>query len=419
MDFNNPSTPYRVKSLLDTDLYKFTMQQAVLRHFPDEKVTYKFTHRDKDIFFSHLCFEEFQKSILGFKEIYLTPDEKQWLASTCTYFQPRYLDYLEQYRFKPEQVSVNFIPTSSDSLGRIEIEARGLWVETILWEVPLMACLSELYFRLDSTDWSYKRQAKRARQKAKFLIQADCTFSEFGTRRRRSYDIQDIVIASMVKSADVYSGDGKIAGTSNVHFAMKYNMNPMGTIAHEWFMGVAALLGYENANTRALELWEEVYLGAGNLLTALVDTFSSDVFLKEFCRDLSRMNKWKALRHDSGEGTKFADTVKRMYLGVNLDPKEVTIIYSDSLDVRKAIELKRHCDKHGLRCSFGIGTFLTNDFHTKSSKYTQKSKALNIVIKLKCIGGRPCVKISDDLGKNTGDLDAVAQVKRFYGLSHT
>lgn len=158
---------------------QFTMQQAVLRHFPDEKVTYKFTHRDKDIFFSHLCFEEFQKSILGmepcgsliyktpyvpiitqgFKEIYLTPDEKQWLASTCTYFQPRYLDYLEQYRFKPEQVSVNFIPTSSDSLGRIEIEARGLWVETILWEVPLMACLSELYFRLDSTDWSYKRQA--------------------------------------------------------------------------------------------------------------------------------------------------------------------------------------------------------------------------------------------------------------------
>jgi nicotinate phosphoribosyltransferase len=185
-------------SILDTDLYKvkhrfsakrepgsdvniqLTMQQAVLHHFPAAQATYRFTHRDKDRFFSFECFERFREAVAGeippvmrvvfseapiyaeFSKLSLTHDELLWLRQTCPYLTAGYLDYLAGYRYKPEQVRIVFHPVTMDGgYGNLEIEATGPWVETIFWEVPLMACLSEIYFRTTSTDWSYEGQAGR------------------------------------------------------------------------------------------------------------------------------------------------------------------------------------------------------------------------------------------------------------------
>lgn len=411
----NQSVLYQLKSLLDTDLYKFTMQQAVRQHFPDATVTYRFTHRDQDVFFSRACVEAFQRSLAGFKDVSLTNDEKRWLATACPYLKSDYLDFLEQYRFKPDQVSVNFTPVSEDGQnGSIGIDAKGLWMDAILWEVPIMACLSELYFCIDETDWDYHQQEENAQRKAEVLLQTGCTLSEFGTRRRRSYHIQDLVISSILKAKEKLPGKGRFSGTSNVHFAKKYNLTPVGTIAHEWFMGVAALDGYDNANTRALDLWEQTYQDV--LLTALTDTFSTQAFFREFSQDRERACRWTSLRQDSGDPLAFAPAAKAMYESIGIDHKTKSIIYSDSVTLDKALALKQQCDDIGFTCSFGIGTFLTNDFRTKSSGYKEKSRALNMVIKLNSVDGKPCVKISDDLGKNTGDPSTVEFVKREYGL---
>ncbi|TFK40077.1 nicotinate phosphoribosyltransferase [Crucibulum laeve] len=403
-------------SILDTDLYKFTMQQAVLHHFPDVQATYRFTNRNKNVLFSRQCIERFRAAVSYFTDLSLTRTELEWLQSTCPYFTQKYLDYLSAYRYKPEQVHITYIPISEDGMfGEVSIEATGPWVETILWEVPLMACLSETYFQTVMTDWNYDGQEDLAYVKAKDLLEAECTFSEFGTRRRRSYHAQDVVIKALVRaSKDISSSD--LSGTSNVHFAHKYNISVIGTIAHEWFMGVAALKGYEHANSLSLDLWEEVYR-ENTPLIALTDTFSTTAFFKEFVTDPDRARLWAGLRQDSGDPFTFGPRVKEMYLSIGIDPATKSLIYSDSLSVQKALNIKKQCDELGLKkISFGIGTFLTNDFGTQSSGGTEKSKALNMVIKLGSVNDKPCVKISDDLTKNTGDKATVEHVKRVFNL---
>ncbi|TDL21416.1 nicotinate phosphoribosyltransferase [Rickenella mellea] len=402
-------------SLLDTDLYKLTMQQAVLQHFPDVTATYKFTHRDADVLFSKTCVDTFRESLPHFANMALTSAELSFLQTSCPFFTPSYLSYLSAFRFKPVQVSVNFIPSKNDAeRGRVDIVAAGPWIETIMWEVPLMACLSETYFTMDDRDWSEDGQNQLAYNKAKTLLGADVQFSEFGTRRRRSYATQDLVVHEIVRAAKDLPGQGNFMGTSNVSLAMKYSVKPIGTIAHEWFMGVAALKGYEHANATALDLWEAVY-PQGPLL-ALTDTFSTGVFLKEFAADPERARRWKGLRQDSGDPFVYAPRAKETYESIGIDHRDKTIIYSDSLDVDKALRLKRQCDEVGFIPSFGIGTFFTNDFRSISSGGKSKSRALNMVIKLSSVDGKPCIKISDEITKNTGDRETVNEVKALYGL---
>ncbi|KAG5642056.1 hypothetical protein DXG03_003727 [Asterophora parasitica] len=404
-------------SILDTDLYKLTMQQAVLHQFPDVQATYRFTNRDKNTLFSRQCIERFRTAVSQFTDLALTTEEHEWLRTACPYFTPSYLAFLAAYRYKPEQVRITFVPVSADGLlGNVEIEAFGPWVDTILWEVPLMASLSESYFNSVMTDWNYDSQEQSAYEKGCALLKAGCAFSEFGTRRRRSYLTQDILLKSLVRaSRDVQETTGRLSGTSNVHFAHKYGLTPIGTIAHEWFMGVAALKGYEGANNVALDLWERVY--PDSTLIALTDTFSTDAFFKDFTSDPERVRRWNGLRQDSGDPFAFGPRVKAMYESLGIDPREKIIVYSDALNVEKAIRLQKQANELGLqKASFGIGTFLTNDFKTASSGGTEKSKALNMVIKLSSVNDRPCIKISDDLTKNTGDKSTVEHVKRLYNL---
>ncbi|KAG6840932.1 hypothetical protein C0991_003190 [Blastosporella zonata] len=180
---------------------------------------------------------------------------------------------------------------------------------------------------------------------------------------------------------------------------------------------VAAIKGYSNTHSVSLDLWEVVY--PDSLLIALTDTFTTDAFFKDFTSDESRARRWTGLRQDSGDPFAFAPRVKAMYESLGIDARQKAIVFSDSLSVDKAISLQKQTDELGLeKVSYGIGTFLTNDFRTASSGGTDKSKALNMVIKLASVDCKPCIKISDDLTKNTGDQATLEHVKRLYNLSN-
>jgi len=177
-------------------------------------------------------------------------------------------------------------------------------------------------------------------------------------------------------------------------------------------MGVASSEGYEGATARALALWQQTY--GANLSICLTDTFSSEIFFKGFTKEQAM--HWQGLRQDSGDPFVFAPRAKEIYENLGIDYRQKTIVYSDGLSVEKCIRLKEHCESIGFKPSFGIGTNFTNDFKTAPSNGTEKSKALNIVIKIASINGKPCVKISDELTKNTGDPEVVKEVKKRLGI---
>ncbi|ORY89415.1 nicotinate phosphoribosyltransferase [Leucosporidium creatinivorum] len=424
-------------SVLDSDQYKLSMQQAILQQIvkggEDPLVAYRFTNRGGNLF-TRATYEVVLQAVQDLGKLALTKEERVWLEKNAPFLTADYLDYLETFRYKPEeQVSVQYVVVDKDAqgqeLGRFEIEIKGGWAATILYEVPLMAIISEAYFTAQETNWDYVGQYELAKAKGKALFEAGCVTSEFGTRRRRSYEAQDIIMRGLIAANEEFGGEGKgrLAGTSNVHFAQKYNIAPIGTIAHEWIMGVAALTGYEGSNGRAMDLWEKTY-PSGALSIALTDTFSTKPFFDDFISDPARANRWKGLRQDSGSPFKFISLAKEAFERVGADPKQKIIVFSDGLDVAKSIELKKASDEAGVGCSFGVGTTFTNDFVKVEQPVKQDvpgegeprtgepSKALNMVIKLYRINNEFCVKISDELTKNTGDEETVRVVKHRFGL---
>ncbi|KAG8908353.1 nicotinate phosphoribosyltransferase [Tulasnella sp. 403] len=423
MAFDSSSNHY-VSSILDTDLYKLTMQQAVTHHFPDAEVVYYFTNRSKSMRFNQAAIEAITQAINQLENVQLTDQELVWLRKACPYFKSGYLDFLSRFRFKPkEQVTLRFTPSSdSPEWGDLDIDFKGKWSETILYETPVMAIVSEAYFKHVDTDWTLEKQEGRAYAKGKKLYEAGAILSEFGSRRRRSYMAQNLVIQGLLRAdKDLRaSGKGRLAGTSNVHFAHIYDLAPIGTIAHEWMMGVAATNGYEGANMLALKLWEQVYPPSPSnaLHIALTDTFTSAVFFKDWVKNPETAIRWRGVRQDSGDPFIFIQQAKEAYESLGVERQDKLIIFSDGLDVDLAIRIKAACDEAGFKCmssaSFGIGTFMTNDFD--STLKGGRSKPMNIVIKLGTINGNPCIKISDDITKNTGDKDVVRTVKEHFGI---
>lgn len=376
-------------SVLDSDLYKLTMQQAVLELFPNAIVAYKFKNRGEQKF-TPTFIRHLQNQINGMADISLFPDEYSWLQAHTPCFKPSYLEYLRNYRFDPAEVNV-----SLDRNNDLVIDIEGPWHSTILWEVPLMALISELYFKVIDIDWGEEIHIQKARAINKWsaMEQVGATFADFGTRRRRSKRIQDTVIETFVNVQKNLEGSCFV-GTSNVHFAMKYGIRPIGTMAHEWFMGMSVLESLRNSNYYSLQNWVRVY--NADLGIALTDTYGSDAFFRNFNLRLAKL--YDGVRHDSGKACPFAQAVIAHYKSLGIDPMSKVIIFSDGLDIKEAIKIKKFCNGK-IKCSFGIGTHLTNDF--------EGSKALNMVIKLWSCEGVPVVKLSDVPGKVMGDKDAV------------
>ncbi|GAA5900828.1 hypothetical protein JCM5296_002194 [Sporobolomyces johnsonii] len=438
MSYASRSPSGYIQSILDSDLYKFTMQRAVYETYPDVQVRYRFTNRGGTKF-TRGMHAAVEAAVSHLSNVSLTSDERAWLEKRCPYFPPSYLDYLSSFRFKPQQqVSITFVPggtnEAGEEVGNFDIEVHGLWCEAILYEVPLMSIISEAYFTEVDQKWDYVGQFENAKEKGRRLFEAGCIVSEFGSRRRRTYLAHDIIMRGLIAADKEYGsgsgieGRGKLAGTSNVHFAQKYDVAPVGTIAHELIMGVAAFEGYEGCNGRVMDLWEKIYPD-NSLSIALTDTFTTRPFFEDFVADPERAKRWKGLRQDSGDPIAFLHAAKEVFDKIGVDPKTKVIVFSDSLDVPTCLRLKKASDEAGVGCSFGVGTNFTNDFKRVEKPVKQEtpgegpvrtdgetSKALNMVIKLYMINDDYCVKISDELTKNTGNPEAVKLVKQRFGL---
>ncbi|KAI0158239.1 nicotinate phosphoribosyltransferase [Xylariaceae sp. FL1272] len=437
MDFNFSSEyPEGVLSFLDTDLYKLTMQNAVLKYYPDVHVTYAFTNRTPEKKLSRKAFSWLCDQIYKLGHISLKEEELRFLKSHCSFLTPQYLTFLSELRLSPrEQLNPTFTPIGEDTgaddvIGDIHIEISGKWVDTILYEIPLLALISEAYFKFMDTDWNYDGQEEKAFEKGMQILKAGCTLSEFGTRRRRDYHTQALVFRGLVNASKKAAEDGapgKLAGTSNVHLAMRFNLAAIGTVAHEWFMGIAAITNdYENATEEALRRWIGCF-GVGVLGIALTDTFGTPAFLKAFSKPVKHdtdgadgerasnqtyAQAFTGVRQDSGDPARFVKIMRDFYDSQGIKDKK-TIVFSDALDVEKCLRYKDIADERGLQASFGVGTFLTNDF--VELKTGKKSVPMNIVIKLSSANGNPAIKISDNIGKNTGNADKVNEVKKQLG----
>ncbi|KAI8377789.1 nicotinate phosphoribosyltransferase [Radiomyces spectabilis] len=405
-----------LQSLLDNDLYKLTMQYAVLQHYKDAQVVYQFTNREKELHLNAEAVEWLEQKIHEMANLQLTKDEAKYIQS-LPFFDDSYVKYLSEFRYQPSKnVTIQFDKDTED----LQIQVRGAWHETILYEVPLLALISEAYFRYVDRDWNYDGQVDQASGKARALLEAGCAVSEFGTRRRRDFKTHDMVFGAIYNTYQQYKSDcekakqqpkGVVSGTSNVYLAMKYGVTPIGTVAHEFFMAVSALEGVQGANRKTLEKWTQTYHGA--LGIALTDTFTTDVFLRDFRGELAKT--YAGVRQDSGDPMTFIPLMVNHYKSLGIDPSTKTIVFSDALTVEKAIHLLHSCEEYGIKASFGIGTYFTNDFH-KASDPSVKSKPLNIVIKMHECKGQRVIKLSDDALKHSADMATVNKFKKELGI---
>ena len=387
-----------ISSILDTDLYKFTTSYAYSKLFPRAYGEFEFVDRNNDDYpegFDRLLKKELEQMA----NLSLTSGEEVFIRKQMPYLPPIYIDFLKGFRFDPSELDIRL------EESKLKIKASGLLYRVTLWETPILATISELWFRESGQHPDVKYMEKAAIDKAIRMKEQGITFSLFGMRRRFSFDVEDRVTELLKQHA----GES-LFGTSNVYMAYKHNLNVSGTHPHEWVQFHGSIYGYKMANYMSMEDWINVY--DGDLGTVLTDTYTTDVFLRNFSKKHAAL--FTSLRHDSGDPFLFADKVIQRYEELRVNPKMKYLVFSDSLNVDKAIEIKDYCgDRIGV--TFGIGTNLTNDVSVET-------RSMNIVMKLfrcKMTAKEPwqeCVKLSDVEGKHTGSEREIALVKETLGL---
>lgn len=370
-------------SILDNDFYKFTMQYAVVKLFPKAQARYQFINRGQHQYPEGFG-DKLREAINEMATLQLSPEEKTFFSEKCPYIDPTYFDFLQGYRYNPAEVSV------LQNGPELSVTIEGYWYRTILWEVPIMSLICELYYELTGVQRLPDAEvAHIVEQKMNRYDQLQITIADFGTRRRHSYQVHDLVIKTLKNHPSK-----TFIGTSNVHLAMKYNTVPIGTHAHEWFMFHAAKYGYKMTNLLGLEHWADVF--RGDLGIALSDTYTTKAFFRQFDKKLTKL--FDGVRHDSGDAIEFARKVIQHYESKGIDPLSKTIIFSDGLDAAKVEVIANFCkDKIGF--SFGIGTDFTNDVGLER---------MNIVLKMtEALPDEgewtPVIKLSDEPFKHTGD----------------
>ncbi|MDV6319328.1 nicotinate phosphoribosyltransferase [Chromohalobacter sp. HP20-39] len=384
-------------SLLDNDFYKFTMQSAVIKRFPYARARYAFINRGDHAFPPGFA-ERLREAVDAMANLSLTLEEKHYLERTCPYLDPTYLDFLSGFHYDPGEVEI------VQQGGHFTLRIEGLWYRTILWEVPLMALISEIWYQMgDGQRDSDALIDTRTRDKIEHYKRLGLKIAEFGTRRRYSYDVHDRVVASLC-----HHGGDTFSGSSNVHLAMRHGVKPIGTHAHEWFMFHGARFGFKMANSLALEHWVDVY--RGDLGIALTDTFTSATFFDSFDKKFAKL--FDGVRHDSGDPLEFAAATIAHYERMGIDPRTKTIIFSDALTPERVERIDNFC-RGRITTAFGIGTNFTNDVGVTP---------MNMVIKMTEARPEgqhwiPVIKLSDVPDKNTGDADMIELAKRVLALS--
>ena len=374
-----------VTSLLETDMYKFSMGQAIYHQFSDYKTTWTFKCRNKDVKFTEEMVEEIREQIKAYCGLRFKEDELQYLEN-IKWIKGSYVDFLRLWRPRYE----DFVITKDAECG-LSIEAFGTWLNTSMYEIPTLAIVNEVYFRMQ---YDYDKLIKEFERKLDEKIEWIgihqgkyhlSSFSEFGLRRRLSAEAQEMAVQKLAAAKYCSS---HFVGTSNVYLAKKFGVTPVGTMAHEWIMCVGQGNHKHNpaySNWYALDAWVKEY-GVLNG-TALTDAITTDTFLKDF--QLTYATLFSGVRHDSGDPFEWGDKMIKHYESLGIDPKTKTLLFSDSLNFEKADKLFRYFSGRA-KVAFGIGTYLSNDTDVPP---------LNIVMKTTKCNGMDIAKISDVAGK--------------------
>lgn len=394
-----------INHFTDDDLYKFSMCVAVIDNYPRAHVLYEFVDRNNTVYpdgFDKLVMEQ----IVYLENLRITDEEISFMRRKCRYIPEWFYRYLKGFRF-----SRDWVQCSQDVDGHLHITFEGAWSDTILLEVKVLAIVSELYYMVVGQDSTldYEEYYDRSVRKAERLLEAGCVYSDFGTRRRASFQAEDTVIRAMVDTQKRRQWKGKFVGTSNVYLAMKYNLTPVGTMAHEFVCAIGAMFGPQMANHIAMNAWRKTFRGA--LGTYLYDSYGWDNFSYNFSEDFA--NQFKGLRIDSGDNRQQLTKIVNKYRQLNIDPHTKQVIFSNALDTDSAIAIQKYASREVLP-SFGIGTHFTNDFSGIAP--------MNIVIKLvaaKITESWPfyndTCKLSEDHGKHTGKPEVI---QRFIETLH-
>ncbi|WJN57850.1 nicotinate phosphoribosyltransferase [Pseudomonas sp. SO81] len=369
-----------VQNLLDTDFYKLTMMQAVLHNYPNAEVEWEFRCRNAEDLTPYLA--EIRYQIERLAELEVTADQLGFLER-IPFMKADFIRFLGLFRFNPRHVQ-----TSIED-GQLCIRLRGPWLHVILYEIPLLAIISEVRNRYRYREVLLEQASERLYEKFDWLkreASADeldgFQVADFGTRRRFSYRVQEQMVKIMKRDFP-----GRFVGTSNVHLARELDLKPLGTMAHEWLMAHQQLgPRLIDSQSAALDCWVREYRGL--LGIALTDCITMDAFLRDF--DLYFAKLFDGLRHDSGDPLQWAEKAIAHYEKLGIDPMSKTLVFSDGLDFAKSLQLYRAL--HGrIHVSFGVGTKLTCDI--------PGVEPMNIVIKMTACNGQPVAKISDTPGK--------------------
>lgn len=380
-----------IKSLLDTDLYKFTMLQVMLHQFPQTHSVYLFRCRNLEDAAFPLAelLDEVNAELDALCALRFSADELDYLRS-LRFIKSDFVDYLELFQLKRR-----FIQASIDNEGRLDIRIEGPMIQAMMFEIFVLAIVNELYFRrLDQTA-ALAEGERRLAQKIALLKQYQSHIhpddepflvSDFGTRRRYSFAWQQRVIERLKEVPEIFRG------TSNVYFAKTLGLTPIGTMAHEFIQAFQALdVRLRNFQKAALEAWVQEY--RGDLGIALTDVVGMDAFLRDF--DLYFAKLFDGLRHDSGDPYEWGEKAYQHYIKLKINPKTKMLNFSDGLTIETAWDLYQHFHER-FKLGFGIGTHLTNDMG---------QTPLNIVLKLVECNGQSVAKISDSPGKTMTDND--------------
>lgn len=388
-----------IKHFTDTDTYTFSMMYYVLMNYPRSEVRYTFFDRNNTVYppsFAKLLREQVNRM----EEVVLTKQEYEFMKEKLYFLPEWYFTFLQAYRFNPYEVQI-----SQDEEGHLHITIQGKWYSAIMWEMPILSTISELMHELNGdmgkvvmgVEW------KRAYEKAEKMLTNGVRWSDMGTRRRFSFDVQDKVIDAFVNAANtVPNQTGQFIGTSNVYLAMKYNLTCIGTIAHQSICAEECVSGLFECNYQVMDKWSRTY--DGNVGLYLYDTFSDVVFFDNFSKRLAKT--FDGLRVDSGVEEEQTEKIIAKYKELGIDPATKAIVFSNALNVDRAIELHKFVDGR-MKDSYGIGTHFMADIINKETG--QRFPYSNIVIKL--TGFRitenrkwlDCVKLSNDKGKTLGN----------------
>ena len=376
-----------VRTLLDTDLYKFTTSYAYIKLFPYAMGKFSFHDRNETEYTEEFL-ERLKNEIDKLSRLRLTEEELEYMTRQCRFLPRVYWEWLSSFRFHPDKIKIHL-----DEAHHLHIEVSDFLYKATLYEVPLLAIVSEIKNQFFGNVADMDEILCKLSEKVELSNQHRLRFSEFGTRRRFSVHVQETVIRKLKETAQYCTG------TSNCYFAMKYDMKMMGTHPHEWFMFHGAQFGYKHANYMALENWVNVY--DGDLGIALSDTYTSGIFLSNLSRKQAKL--FDGVRCDSGNEFRFIDSLISRYKELGIDATTKTIVFSNALDFTKALEIQEYC-RNKIRCSFGIGTNLTNDTGFEPSNIVMKLTQCKMNVNQEW---RECIKLSDDEGKHTGSPEEV------------